>query len=373
MQTVAQGWLVYQLTGSPLAVGVVSFASSLPVLLFSLPAGVLVDRVERRRLIVATQVLAALQALLLAVLVFTGWIELWHLVVLAFGLGTVNAIDVPARQTLLGDMVPRDDLMNAVALNSSVFNGARVVGPAIAGLLLAALGAAVCFLLNSFSFFATVASLLLIRLPPARPRGELESPWGALKGGLRYVWREPRVRVIMAVVATNGAFGLGYVALMPVFAEAVLGVGARGYGLLMAAIGAGAFVGAIAIAGLGDFHRKGALLTLGNLAFPLALFAFSQTRSFPLALLCLPLAGASLMLQGTMANTILQTSVPDELRGRVMSLYTLMFMGMSPFGNLQSGAVADTLGAPVAVALNAGVCLAVALLVFWRQPQLRRM
>lgn len=370
MQSVAQGWLVYELTSSPLALGIVGFATSVPVLLFTLPAGVLVDRIERRKLIMLTQGLAAIQALLLAGLTFTGRVEVWHLILLAFGLGTVNAVDVPARQAFLLEMVPREDLMNAIALNSSVFNAARVVGPALAGLVLAALGPALCFFVNGLSFLATITSLSFMRLVPRRRSQASKSPWLEFKEGLRYVSGQPVVRVLMVIVGVSSAFGLGYVALMPVFAESILRVGAGGYGLLMAAIGVGAFTGAVGIASLGDFQSKGKLLTISSISFPIALLAFTGTRSFPLALLFLAFAGTMLMVQGTMANTILQTIVPDELRGRVMSFYTLMFIGMTPMSNLQSGIVADLFGAPSAVAAGALVCLGVATYIALRQPYL---
>jgi MFS family permease len=373
MQTVAQSWLVFQLTNSAFLLGLTGFIGSLPILLLSLWGGVVADRVHKRNLLVATQTTAMLQAFLLAFLTWSGKVRVEHVLIMAAILGVVNAFDAPARQAFTIEMVGKEDLMNAIALGSTLFNAARILGPAIAGVLLAVIGTAGCFTLNGVSFLAVIAGLLAMRLPSSPRAATSESALQNLKEGLAYVRSNSTVLSLLALVGTTSLFGMSYVTLMPIFARDVLKMGAQGLGFLTAAAGIGALVGALTLASLGRFRRKGLLLTAGNLLFPAAMAAFAFSRSFPLSLLCLVVAGWAMVAQNATANTLVQTTVPDHLRGRVMSVYTMLFMGMMPFGNLQAGTIASRFGAPFAVGLGAAICALAALLILWRLPQLRRL
>jgi len=373
MQSLAQSWLVYRLTNSPLMLGLVGFATALPILLFSLVGGVVADRVNKRSLIVATQTAAMLQAFLLAFLVGTDLVQVWHVVLLAFTLGVINAFDTPARQSFVIEMVGREDLMNAIALNSSVFNGARVVGPAVAGLLVGWVGEASAFFLNGASFLAVIAGLLMMRLPPSPRAARAESPWENLVAGLTYLRRHRVLLGLMGLVGMASIFGMPYTTLMPVFARDILQVGAAGQGFLMTATGLGALIGALTLASLGDFKRKGQLVTAGNFLFPAMLFFFALSTWFPSSALFLLGVGWAMVTQNATTNTLIQTSVPDQMRGRVMSVYTLAFMGMMPLGSLQAGAVANAFGAPFAVEFGAIIAAAFALFVFCRVPEIRQL
>jgi MFS family permease len=373
MQTVAQSWLVFQLTNSAFLLGLTGFIGSLPILLLSLWGGVVADRVHKRNLLVATQTAAMLQAFLLAFLTWSGKVRVEHVLIMAAILGVVNAFDAPTRQSFVVEMVGKEDLMNAIALNSTIFNAARIFGPAIAGVLVASIGVTGCFTLNGVSFLAVIASLLAMRLPPMLKAATSESARQNLAEGLAYVRSNGTVLSILVLVGTTSLFGMSYATLMPIFARDVLQVGAQGLGFLTAAAGIGALVGALTLASLGGFRRKGLLLTAGNLLFPAAMAAFAFSRSFPLSLLCLVGVGWAMIAQNATANTLVQTTVPDHLRGRVMSVYTMLFMGMMPLGNLQAGTLASRFGAPFAVGFGAAICALAALLILWRLPQLRRL
>jgi MFS family permease len=373
MQTVAQGWLVLQLTNSAFLLGLTGFIGSLPVLLLSLWGGVVADRVPKRDLLVATQTTATLQAFLLAFLTWSGRVRVEHVLILAAILGVVNAFDAPARQAFTVEMVGKEDLMNAIALGSTMFNAARIIGPAIAGVLLAIIGTAGCFTVNGVSFLAVIVGLLAMRLPPTVTTATSEPLRRNLMQGLAYVRSNGTVLSLLALIGTTSVFGMPYAVLMPIFAQDVLKVGAQGLGFLTAAAGIGALVGALTLAFLGSFGRKGLLLTAGNLLIPALLAVFAFSRSFPLSLLCLVGVGWAMIAQNTTANTLVQITVPDHLRGRVMSVYTMLFMGMMPLGNLQAGTMASLLGAPFAVGLGAIACALAALLILWRLPQLRRL
>lgn len=372
MQNVAQGWLVYRLTDSPFALGLVGFVGSLPILLFSLFGGVIADRFHKRNLLLITQTAAMLQALTLATLTVTGLIQVWQIIVLALLLGTVHALDTPARQSFVIELVGKEDLMNAIALNSSVFNATRIIGPAIAGVLISLIGEAGAFYMNGASFLATIAALLLMRVEAVN-HSDGETVWRNLIEGLRYIKKTPIVRTLLSLIAVSSLFGMSYVALMPVFARDILQVGPTGLGFLTAAIGGGALAGALTLASLGNFQHKGLLLSIGNLLFPAMLFLFALSRSFAPSLLFLMGAGWGLITQNALTNTLLQTSVPDHLRGRVMSAYALMFLGMMPIGNLLSGTMAEHLGAPVAVMLGAGIVGGYALWILLRRPGVRHL
>lgn len=372
MQNVAQGWLVYQLSNSPLALGLVGFAGSLPVLLFSLLAGVAADRFPKRNLLLVTQTGLMLSALTLSFLTWSGYVQVWHVALLAICSGLANAFDAPTRQAFVVEMVGKEDLMNAIGLNSTIFNLARLVGPAIAGLLLAAVGPAGCFFLNGISFLAVIVSLLLMRLGPAPRLARQASVWVNLREGLGFVRHHPVVLSLISLVAVGSVFGMPFSSLLPIFARDILTVGPQGLGFLSSAMGAGALIGSISVASLGNFRRRGLLVTAGNLAFPAFIFLFSQSRLFPLSLLFLMGAGWAMISQNVTINTVLQTTVPDQLRGRVMSVHTLMFMGMMPLGNLQAGFVANQVGAPLALTLGAIICASYALFILFRVPAVRR-
>lgn len=380
MQSVAQQWLVYRLTDSATKLGIVAAAASLPVLVLSLWAGVLVDRLPKRTVIMATQTAAMLLAFVLAALTWLGVVQFWHVVVLATLLGCVNAIDMPARQAFVPEMVERQDLGNAIALNSSAFNAARVVGPAVAGLLVAAVGEAVAFSLNGVSYLAVIAGLLLMRLPPWEPRAAARTPLLDLLDGLRYVARDPLKRALIGALALHTIFGTLHITLMPVFARDVfvvrgvsaLAQGEARLGVLMAAFGVGALAGALSIAALDDRIRAGTRITVGLWLYPLAFILFAIAPSFWLALPMLAAGGWAMITLLATTNTVLQTTTPDGLRGRVMSLYTLVLVGLMPFGNLLAGALADGLGsAPLAVGLGQLVVLATAAAVSLGVPHIR--
>lgn len=374
MQSVAQGWLVYQLTGSKLALGAISFAGSIPTLFLMLPAGVLADRFPKRKLLLMTQTAMMLCAFALAALAASGVLQVWHIGVLAFGLGVANSFDAPARQSLAVEMVEdRRDMMNAIAMNSTMFNLARIAGPAIGGVVLAHLGAVWCFALNGLSFLAVLVALWRMRLPQVALAPQNEPFAAQIVTGLRYIWGSTPIRTIIALVGVSSLFGLSYATLMPAYVVDVLHVGEAGLGSLSAAVGVGALIGSLAVASLGSFRRKGLLLAAGSLIFPLALLSFAQTRYLPLSLACLALVGFGFVMQNATSNTLVQSIVPDDLRGRVMGAYTLTFFGTTPFGALLAGTLAQALGPALAVVLSAGVTLAFAAGVLLATPVLRRL
>jgi len=369
MQNIAQGWLVLLLTNSPFDVGLVSALGSLPILIVSLPAGVFVDRVDKRRLVVLTQVLSMLQALVLAVLLWTHRIALWQVAVIAVFLGTVNAFDTPARQAFVIEMVGREDLGNAIALNSSVFNTARVVGPSIAGLLISAVGLAWCYFLNAVSYVAVIWGLLEMRLPPFRRPEHPGDAWAQFREGARFVRSDRRVLALVAMMAVVSVFGFPFLVLMPVFARDVLRVGASGLGFLSASVGVGAVVAALGLAASGARVGKGRVLVWTGPIYGAALIAFGAARAMSLALPILAVAGGAMILNNAVTNTLLQTIVPDALRGRVMGFYAFVFLGMAPFGAFQAGWLAEQIGAPATVAIGGAVCAIVSLVIWRRVPE----
>lgn len=372
MQSIAQGWLVLQLTNSPFYVGLVSALGSLGVLLFTLYAGVIADRTDKRRAVVITQTLQMLQAFALAALVWSGHVTTESVMALAAFLGIVSAFDIPTRQAFIVEMVGKDDLMNAISLNTSVFNLTRVLGPVLAGFLIGAQGIAICFFLNGVSYLAVIVSLLAMRLPAHIPHLTQLSVWQGFREVIEYLRSDRRVSTLVLLTATISIFGFPYLVLMPVFARDVLQVHAAGYGLLSAAVGIGAVVGALTVAVLGPRIRKGRTLVAAGTLFGALLVAFAASRGFAAALVLLALVGASMIVNNALTNTLLQTLVPDQLRGRVMGFYSFMFVGMAPVGALQAGIVAERFGAPAAVGLG-GVLSALAVLIAgWRVAELRR-
>lgn len=372
MQSVALGWLVLEITNSPFAVGLNQAFRSCGVLLFTLYAGVIVDRVDKRRLIVWTQGLQMLEALALAALVWTKSVTTWQVMALAVLFGIVNAFDIPARQAFIAELVGREDLMNAIALNSSMFNAARIVGPAVAGILIGAAGVGMCFFLNGVSYIAVIAGLLAMRLPPTPARTMPSSTWEDLRQVFVFIRRDARVSALVVLVAVFSVLGFPFLVLMPVVARDVLHTDARGYGLLMAAVGIGAMLGALGLAIRGPRVHKGMALLQGGAAFGVLLVLFAAVRSVGVALALLALAGCAMIVTTALANTMLQTLVPDELRGRVMAFYAFVFVGMAPFGAFQAGLVAEHTGTPFAVALGGAGCLIAAGLAAWQVPTLRR-
>ena len=371
MQTLALGWLVLQLTDSAFWVGLVSFSGSLPVLLFTLPAGVYVDRADKHRLVMRCQALLAVQATLLTVLVATGWVRPVHVALLATMAGLINSVEIPARQSFIVDLVGREDLTNAIALNSSSFNATRIVGPAIAGLLVAHVGLAICFGLNALSYAAVLVGLTRLRLTPV-PHPPAEShAFERFKDGIRFVRGEPSVRALMAATAFLSLFGFPVVVLLPVFARDILRVGPDGLGMMSASIGIGALLAAFGLAALAPRVRRGRLVALAAPAFGLMVVAFTLARWLPLALLCLALAGFAMILNNAATNTLLQGLVPDALRGRVMSMWTTVFVGFAPLGALAMGAAAGRVGAPAAAALGGALASVATGWTLWRTPAVR--
>ena len=371
MQSVAESWLVFRLTGSSALLGVSSFASLAPVFLFATFGGTIADRTNRHRIIITTQTASMVLPLILAALTFTNTVRVWHVLVLASCLGVVNAFDIPARQAFLVEMVGREDLMNAIALNSSMVNGARVVGPAVAGLLVAAIGEGWCFLLNGLSYIAVIAGLLLMQVPN-RPQPRVrESAWRETIAGFQFVIRTAPVRALLVLLGVISFAGMPYSVLMPVFAENILHGGARGLGLLMGASGLGALGGALSLVRRSGVRGLGRWVAVASGSFGVALIAFSSSRIFWLSALLLIPVGASMMVEMASSNTLIQAMVPNELRGRVMAVYSMMFMGMAPFGALFAGSIAERFGAPETVAFGGLVCCVASAIFTFRLPALR--
>src|SRR5208282_3621009 len=358
MQSVAQSWLVYRLTGSALLLGSVGFASQVPVFLFAPLGGIAADRFNRRHIVIATQTAAMVLAAILAALTLFHKVQVWHVFVLASLLGIVNAFDIPGRQSFLVDMVGKEDLMNAIALNSSMFNGARVIGPAIAGFLVARLGEGWCFFANGASYIAVIAGLMLMNVhAPARVSAKT-SPLEHIIEGFRFVNRTAPIRALLILLGLVSVVGMPYAVLMPIFADRILhhggqefasligshDLGAVRLGILMGAAGVGALLGALTLAVRSGVKGLSKWITVCCAGFGISLMLFSFSRSFWLSVLLLLPVGYFIMLQMASSNTLIQVMVPDVLRGRVMAVYSMMFMGMAPIGALLGGALSDRLG-----------------------------
>jgi capsular exopolysaccharide synthesis family protein len=372
MQIVAQGWLVYTLTESAFLLGLVNFVGLLPVIPISLLGGVISDRISRRNLIIGTEAVLMVQALIMATLTWLGLIQVWHIIILSFVLGAAAALEQPARLAFVADTAGKDDLTNAVALNASVYNSARIVGPAVAGLLVAWIGEAGCFFVNGVSYLAVIGALLAIRLPREAIRETGLNVGRSLVDGLNYVWDAQLIRDLMAIVAVSSFFTLPYITLLPVFAADVLNVGPEGLGLLLTTIGLGAIIGALGVANVHSGHR-GRWLALGNVLGPVFLILFSISGSLPLSLALVFLVGASNAVRNTLANSMIQLSSLERYHGRVMSVYNLLFNGMSRFGALMIGGLAQVITVPWAVGLGAVVSVIWGLIVIWRMPSVVRL
>jgi len=371
MQTVAQSWLVYRLTGSAALLGLVGFASQIPVFLLAPLGGTLADRAYRKGILIATQTASMLLAFALAGLTLTGAVHVWHVFGLAALLGVVNAADIPARQAFVVEMVGRDDMMNAIALNSSIFNGARVVGPAVAGLLVASIGEGWCFFANGVSYLAVIAGLVALHVPRAEAPQSARSTLEQVAEGFRFVARTRPVRALLLLLGVISLVGMPYAVLMPIFADRILHAGASGLGILMGASGIGALAASLALAARRGILGLGRWVASASAGFGVALVLFAASRVFWLSAIFLVPVGFSMMLEMASSNTLIQAMVPDALRGRVMAVYSMMFMGMAPLGSLAAGWLAQRIGAPGAVIFG-GVLSVVAAVVFGlRLPALR--
>lgn len=374
MQTLAQSWLVYQLTGSALLLGTVNFLQGVPALFLSLLGGVLADRIERRLLMVATQTAQMVLAFLLAGLTFAGVVRVEHVMVIAFLSGLVNAINTPVRQGIISDLVPREDLQNAIAVNTAQFQTSQLLGPAIAGVVVARAGAAWAFFLNGLSFIAVIIALLLLRLPPWKAPARKSSLWQSAMEGIAFVFRHEVLGLLVLIAAVPAVFGRPtQQALLPVFADSVLHVGAQGLGALMSATGAGALAGALIVASLSGFRRRGLLQLLTGSAYGVALVLFAASRSLTLSLALLFAGSACSMVFSSLNQTFLQSLAPDEMRGRVLSVLTLTTFGLMPLGSMVAGAAAQQWGASLVVGAGGAVCALFALGVLVTQPRHRNL
>ncbi len=353
MQQVALQWLIYQLTNSAFLLGLIGAIGSLPMVLFSIPGGVAADRLEKRRIILVTQSTAMLLAFILAALTGAHWIRPWQIALIAVCGGSVMAFDMPARQAFIVDMVGKEDLMNAIALNSSIFNSARIIGPVIAGVLLASVGAVWCFFANGLSFLAVIAGLLLMRIPYVLREKRKTGMWEDALGGFSYLRTNRTVLRIALLLGVFSIFGWSYAVLMPIFARDVLHSGARGFGILMTCNGIGALIGALTVASLSAYPRRGRLFLGGAFVLAVSLAGFSLSRSFILSAVLLAFAGLGGITMMATANTMIQLSVPDEVRGRIMGVWALVFAGSTPLSNFLAGTSAHYLGAPTTVGINA--------------------
>jgi MFS family permease len=370
MQNVARGWLVLQITDSPFLLGLVSMLGTLPVLFIAPFGGALADNLNKRTVVIATQITAMVLAFTLATLVLTKQVQYWHIVVLASILGVTMAIDAPTRQSFIVEMVGKKDLLNAIALNSSIFNLARILGPALAGLIISAIGIVLCFYVNGISYLAVIAGLFMMRgnfSPAKKKRTHVVRD---IKDGFGYARQDRNIMSLIALVALSSIFIMPYAMLMPVFARDILNVGAKGMGILLASAGVGALVGALTLAFLSDYREKGRFVMAGTTTFIIATLLFSFSNNYHISLLLLLFIGWGMVMQNASINSLLQTITPDHLRGRIMSLYVLFFMGMMPFGSLQAGFIADQFGAQMALRIGSIIVACVTVFLFARNKGL---
>lgn len=374
MQQITMSWLVYRLTGSPFLLGLIGFSGQIPTFVLAPFAGVFADRFDRRRTLVLTQALSMLQALILAVLTFTGFVAVWHLVALSLFIGLVNALDIPVRQSFVIDLVEnKKDLGNAIALNSVMFNGARLLGPSIAGVLIGLFGEAVCFLLNGISYFAIVIALLAMNVRPRVIESSGQPFLHGLAEGARYTFGFPPIRDIILFLGLVSFMGTSYLVLMPVFARDILHGGAYALGFLMGATGIGALVGAVFLASRRSVRGLGRFLVIAPMILGVSLVVFSFSRYMALSLVMMLGAGFGMIVHMASSNTVLQTIVEEDKRGRMMSFYAMAFMGMATFGSLLAGSLAQSLGAPATLTICGLICCAGALVFLTRLPRIRKL
>ena len=370
MQNVAQSWLVYRLTGSSLLLGTVSFAGQIPVFPMAPLAGMVADRWNRRTIVIITQTASMVLAFLLAALTLTKRITVWEIVLLAALLGVVNAFDIPARQSFLVEMVGREDLMNAIALNSSIFNSARIIGPGIAGILVASIGEGWCFFANAVSYIAVIAGLFMMKIPPRQAERAIKSAFDHIAEGFRFVRKTAPIRALLLILGLVSLVGMPYTVLMPVFAKNVLHGDATTLGVLGSASGIGALIGALALASRTRVHGLGRWVWIACASFGAFLILFSLSHWYAASALLLVPVGFSLMTQMGATNTLVQSMVPDRLRGRTMAVYSMMFMGMAPLGAILAGAAADRIGAPTTVAVGGAISIAAAIVFARHLPKI---
>jgi MFS family permease len=372
MQRIALGWLVYRLTNSAFLLGIVGFVGQLPIFLVTPFAGVFADRLNRHRIVIVTQVVAMLQALILAILVLSNRILIWQVLVLSAILGLVNAVDMPTRQSFMVEMIDkREDLGNAIAMNSSMVNVARLLGPSLAGLMIAGVGEGICFLVNGLSYLPVIIALFLMRLPHSPSRIQKNKPWQDLITGFRYAFSFPPIRAILLLLSLASLVGMPYTILMPVFAKTVLKGGPNTLGFLMAAGGVGALVGALILASRRSVIGLGRWIAVTTFILGAGLIAFSFSRSTLLSLFFMLFTGFGMISLMASGNTILQTIADDDKRGRVMSFYTVSIIGMTPFGSLLYGSLAGHIGAPATLILGGTLCIIGALIFYKSLPSLR--
>ena len=371
MDMVAEAWLVYRLTGSSLLLGTVTFAGQLPVLLISPFAGLVADRLNRRKIVIATQFASMIIAGILAGLTLSKRVTVEQVIILAALMGIVNAFDIPARQSFLVEMVGREDLMNAIALNSSMFNAARIIGPSIAGILVASFGEGWCFFANSVSYIAVIAGLLLMKVPPRPRAAESVSPFEHIAEGFRFVRHAGPIRALLLLVGLVSLVAMPYAVLMPVFAAKILHGNARTLGILMTSAGLGALIGALMLASRRGVKGLSRIVSIACAAFGLTLILFSFSHWWILSALLLIPVGFSVMTQMGSTNTLIQSMVPDRLRGRTMAVYSMMFLGVAPFGALLSGWSADRIGAPHTLALGGVIAILGAIAFARHLPKIR--
>jgi MFS family permease len=371
MQQIGESWLMYRLTGSATLLGAIGFAGLFPVLVLGPYAGYVADKYDRRRILIITQTAAMVLAFILSALTLTHLIHEWHLFALATCLGIVNAFDMPARQAFIVQVVEREDLVNAIALNSTMFNGARIVGPAIAGLVVAAVGEGWCFFANGVSYIAVVVCLVIMRAErPPTPASEASAIQNIIEG-FRYVGTTAPVRALLILIGVVSFTGMPYAVLMPIFADRILHAGPSGMGILMGAAGIGALVSSVAMALRQSVKGLGRWVMLAALFFGISLIGFALSRWFIVSAIMLVPVGASMMMQMASSNTLIQSMVPDELRGRVMAVYSMMFLGIAPFGSLLAGVISNRIGAPYTLAGGGAICIIASLIFGMRLPLLR--
>jgi MFS family permease len=373
MQQIAMSWLVYRLTGSALLLGVVSFSSQIPVFLLASIAGVYVDRWNRHRMLIATQTLSMIQALTLAFLTLYGTIHVWQIIALSIFIGVINAFDMPTRQSFIVQIVDKaEDLGNAIALNSFMFNGARLVGPAIAGILIALLGEGICFLINGLSFVGIIAALLAIKVPKRKKAVHTSRLWHDLKEGYSYAFGFAPMRYILLQLGLMSFMGMAYAVLMPIFAKDILHGGPHTLGFLMAASGIGALTGAVYLASQRTIIGLGQFIAYASAIFGMGIIAFSLSKILIVSLFMMFVTGFGMIVQMASSNTILQSIVEDDKRGRVMSIYATAIIGMAPIGNLFAGALASRIGAPNTLIVSGIACIIGSLIFAVNLPQIRQ-
>jgi MFS family permease len=371
MQRTAQGFLIFELTKSPIYLGYIGFAYGIPSWIFMLYGGVVADRFPRRTVLLIAQTSMMVLAFILAALTFTKLIQPWQIIILAFLLGCANAFDAPARQAFVTELVDRRDLTNAIALNSSMINTATVIGPAVAGLTYSAFGPAWCFIINGFTFLAVIIALLLMKLAPFQAVKRTVSVVQEITQGFKYSANKPVIRTVILNLGVISLAGLGFVTLLPVWAVDVLGGDATTNGFLHTARGLGALSGALLIASIGQIYSKGKLFTIGTFVMPVFLLMFSFTNILPASFIALLGVGWGFMVIINLSNTLIQINVSDELRGRVMGIFTFTFFGLMPIGSLINGALAAKVGAPITVQVNALILLTAAFILYFRSPNIR--